>query len=350
MVCVGKEALLMGQDIDLKPGTILRGKQSRYIIQDTLKERKFSIVYRALDQQNKIVVIKECFITGGVFPIYRNSDSMAVHIVRFEQTEEEHEENKEYFQKCVNMLEKEAEVLYQFKNNNEIVHSREFFQANNTAYLITDYISGKNLLQVLQSIPTHRLMLMDIMMNIAPIIQTLKKIRNQDKKIFIDICPQNIVFASDGTIKLLGVGSAEMASTRLEYHQTEVIFPNCYDSKDKENGPWSDVYGLAMTIYRVITGRNPAKGIELPSDLGIEITQWQEIALMKGLAKDFHYRYQNLDEFYQAMIIHSEEQVSEKKENLHTDEISLDQWASFLVILLVVGVFIYIAILLIARL
>ena len=89
--------------------------------------------------------------------------------------------------------------------------------------------------------------------------------------------------------------------------------------EQKETGPWSDVYSLCAVMYAAITGRPPENaadrmsGAELrpPSQLGIQIDETQEAALMKGLALLRKDRWQDGGELYRALYADS---VSENTE------------------------------------
>ena len=79
-----------------------------------------------------------------------------------------------------------------------------------------------------------------------------------------------------------------------------------YSSTGKD-GPYSDVYSMAATIYKLITGVTPpaaterlnADSLVRPTMLGVkEISQEQEAALMKGMAVQLNDRYQTMAEFF----------------------------------------------------
>jgi hypothetical protein len=81
-----------------------------------------------------------------------------------------------------------------------------------------------------------------------------------------------------------------------------------YRSKGVQ-GPWTDVYALAATMYKCITGVTPDESVERtrmdtvkpPSALGIAINQAQEAALMKGMAVLSENRFQNTDALHRAL-------------------------------------------------
>ena len=80
-----------------------------------------------------------------------------------------------------------------------------------------------------------------------------------------------------------------------------------YRAKDKQ-GPWTDIYGLAATFYRAITGQTPPESLDRldhddlvpPSRLGIVITPSQEATLLQALAVKAGQRFQDMAEWQQA--------------------------------------------------
>ena len=124
-------------------------------------------------------------------------------------------------------------------------------------------------------------------------------------------------------------------------------------------GPWTDIYAMAATIYRAITGYVPPDApdrltgtqLQLPSAFGIKIPKTAENALTKALAMQPEARYQNIAEFRTAL--HSERknlndpdnipQVQKtngnvKKGQQKTRSLSVKQWLIPLLILILIAV------------
>ena len=81
-------------------------------------------------------------------------------------------------------------------------------------------------------------------------------------------------------------------------------------SSTGEDGPYSDVYSMAATIYKLITGVTPPPATDRldndplvpPSALGVkDISHAQEAALLKGMAVQVKSRYQTMEEFFDGL-------------------------------------------------
>jgi len=97
--------------------------------------------------------------------------------------------------------------------------------------------------------------------------------------------------------------------------------PEQYQSKGKQ-GPWTDIYAVAATFYRSITGQAPLESIDRlvednlapPSQLGIAIEPNQEKALIKALAVRTSDRFQKVESFQAAVL-----QEQSQAEKVHSD-------------------------------
>ena len=131
-----------------------------------------------------------------------------------------------------------------------------------------------------------------------------------------DISPENIMYAADGSVKLLDFGAARVSDPGDT--PTGIIKPGYapYEQQlavpgpESAQGSWSDVYALAATIYCAITGQIPpnalirsnADSLIPPSAMGVAITPKEEQVLMKGLAVKYPDRYQSVGQFYNDLI------------------------------------------------
>ena len=167
----------------------------------------------------------------------------------------------------------EARTLVRFEHRN-LVRVRDYFEANQTAYIVMDYEDGEPLDRLLENLGTlNEAQLRRILL---PIVEGLREVHSAGY-LHRDIKPSNIfVRRVDESPVLLDFGAARQALGRKSKSMTAVASvgyspPEQYES-DGEQGPWSDIYALAALCYRAITGTAP---VEAPRRLN-RIAQRQQ--------------------------------------------------------------------------
>ena len=122
----------------LRKGTRLIG---RYIIEGVLGQGGFGITYLGIDElHEKKVAIKEFFPQGIVT---RNIEYQDTVMVTFVGEKDNYEKGKERFLK-------EARTMAKFSKDKGIVKALDFFEINNTAYIVMEYLEGVTLKQYLR--------------------------------------------------------------------------------------------------------------------------------------------------------------------------------------------------------
>lgn len=280
----------------LLPGTILNGK---YAVGEMLGEGGFGITYMGRDiKLDRIVAIKEYYPTGLV-----NRSNTISPIVS------ENTAGLGYFSKGCDRFLKEARILAKFSDEPGIVNIIEFFEENNTAYIVMEYINGITLQEYLKQ--KGKLTQNETLAIMMPIMRSLEKVHTQGL-IHRDISPSNIMLKAD-QVKLIDFGAARNATANDNKSISLMLKPGYapeeqYRSKGVQ-GPWTDVYALCATMYRCITGITPDEAndrvysdeLKSPSALGITIDSTFEHAVMKGLAVFQKDRYQNIQEFINGL-------------------------------------------------
>jgi serine/threonine protein kinase/alpha-tubulin suppressor-like RCC1 family protein len=280
--------------------TILSGK---YMVGRVLGEGGFGITYVGYDLNLDMkVAIKEYYPSG--FVMRDTSASTTVQTYAGEQGD--------IFRKGRERFVDEAKRLARFRVFAGIVMVNDFFVENGTAYIVMEYVEGVTLksyiAQMGGKLPAEQFFEM-----LRPLFGSLAQV-HESGIIHRDISPDNIMITPDGNVKLLDFGAArefgdgdnKSLSVLLKHGYAPV---EQYQTKGKQ-GPHTDVYALSATIYKAITGITPEssmdriveENLEPPSRLGVNLPDYQEAALMKGLAIRQADRYQTISELYAALM------------------------------------------------
>ena len=278
----------------LRKGTRLIG---RYIIEGVLGQGGFGITYLGIDElHEKKVAIKEFFPQGIVT---RNIEYQDTVTVTFVGEKDNYEKGKERFLK-------EARTMAKFSKDKGIVKALDFFEINNTAYIVMEYLEGVTLKQYLRE--NKRIDAEDLVELLVPLIEALDEIHSQGL-IHRDISPDNIMVLPDGRIKLMDFGAARDYTEFGEKSLSIVLKPGYAPPEQYQThgvqGPWTDIYALCATMYKCITGENPPDAIDRLVDdhlkkisaFGISVSPQIEKAIIKGMSVAAKDRYQNVGDF-----------------------------------------------------
>lgn len=297
----------------LRKGTRLIG---RYTIEGVLGQGGFGITYLGIDElHEKKVAIKEFFPQGIVT---RNIEYQDTVTVTFVGEKDNYEKGKERFLK-------EARTMAKFSKDEGIVKALDFFEINNTAYIVMEYLEGVTLKQYLAE--NKRIDAEDLVELLVPLIESLDEIHSQGL-IHRDISPDNIMVLPDGRIKLMDFGAARDYTEFGEKSLSIVLKPGYAPPEQYQThgvqGPWTDIYALCATMYKCITGENPPDAIERVmddhlkkiSEFGIAIPPQEEAAIIKGMSVSAKDRYQDIKDFCEDLYGGYEEiSVSENEES-----------------------------------
>lgn len=156
----------------------------------------------------------------------------------------------------------EAQTLARLRHPN-IVRVSRYFKENNTAYMVLGFVEGQDLEGWLNNLgrkPTQA----ELDKIVGPLLDALTTVHKADV-VHRDIKPQNIyIRENDGSPILLDFGAARQALG--EHSRATAAFvspgyspPESHLNDPSEQGPWTDIYGLAATLYRALVSKPPAQ-------------------------------------------------------------------------------------------
>ncbi len=278
----------------LKPFTILEGK---YLVGDVLGEGGFGITYIGFDLNLEIkVAIKEFYPNGFATRESQYTSELTAYAGQ----------NMDAVYKWRDNFVKEARSLAKCSHLPGIVGVKDYFQENNTAYIIMEYLEGQTLKEHMKA-RGGKLPAEDVFGMMRPVISSLEEV-HKEGLIHRDISPDNLILLKGGNVKLLDFGAARDYTDSGEKSLSVMLKPGYapeeqYRTKGKQ-GPWSDVYALCATMYKCITGITPPESMERMrqdelkkiSSLGISISPQGEAALEKGMAVFAEERCQSMGE------------------------------------------------------
>ena len=229
-------------DIALPRGYAL----NEYRIESTLGVGGFGLTYLATDcNLNLKVAIKEYLPADLV----RRYDDQSVRSKSEAMLETFNWGRKRFLD--------ESRTLASFHHPN-IVRVMRFFEANQTAYMVMEFVAGQPLNEwVKQRRPLPEVALLAIA---APLLEGLEVVHCAGY-LHRDIKPGNIFIRGDGSPVLIDFGSARAVTPDSEL--TSIVSPGFapfeqYHTRGGQ-GPWSDLYAVGGVLYWIAVGERPVE-------------------------------------------------------------------------------------------
>lgn len=286
------------EPVHLAPGTLLA---DRYIIGLSVGSGGFGIIYKAWDTKlETVVAVKEFFATRLVTRAAKTKE-----VIVNKKSQKEFEYRKARFLA-------EARNMAKFGSHKSIPNVFEFFEDNNTAYIVMELLSGVALNEYMRSnkgkIDTDFAIM--ITNEIGKALQSM----HANGIIHRDVAPDNIFINSDKelTIKLLDLGAAKLTDA-VEDVVDIILKPGYSPIEQYDNtmsiGPWTDVYALGASLYVMLTGIKPDESTNRkiddtlvpPHEIDSSIPENLSNAVMKAMALEKHMRFKNVQDFLKAV-------------------------------------------------
>jgi outer membrane protein assembly factor BamB len=271
---------LLGVDGTLKPNSIL---QKRYRITGVLGVGGMGSVYQARDLQfpevERFVAVKE-MLNLATDPQVRAG--MLQNFAR------------------------EANLLATLAHP-AIPTIHDYFPINDRAYLVMEYINGKDLEAILNSVSDHLPVEM-VMRWAMELCDVLSYLHQQNPPIiFRDMKPANVMIDTFGRLRLIDFG---IAKAFQQGKKGTMIGTEGYSAPEQYKGepsPSSDIYGIGATIHHLITLQDPR--LEAPftfADRPIRavnpnVSVELEAVVMKALAYNIKDRFPSAEAMKKAI-------------------------------------------------
>ena len=282
----------------LSPGACLASGE--YRIKQPLGQGGFGITYQGIDTRlNRAVAVKEFFPEG----CWREG-STVVSAGRW---------NSDTYSNAKQKFLLEGQTLGQF-NHPGIVQVFYYFEENNTAYMVMEYLQGKTLAELLnQRGKLGEFVALELITKVSEALEIL----HQAQFLHRDIKPENIVLADDGRVVLIDFGAARDFRTSSTNRYTTMLTPGYAPleqyGRSLKYGAFTDIYALGCTLYHLLTGEVPVSAIERAA--GVELKSVQEIApyisthvstaIAKAMMMDVGLRLQSVREFLDLLRLDS---------------------------------------------
>lgn len=286
------------EPIHLVPGTVLA---DRYIIGLAVGAGGFGIIYKAWDTKlETVIAVKEFFASRLVT---RAATTKEVIINKKSQAEFEYRKAR---------FLAEARNMAKFGAHKSIPNVFEFFEENNTAYIVMELLNGVALNEYLRN--NDGKIDIDFAVMITNEIGKALKSMHESGIIHRDVAPDNIYINSDKelTIKLLDLGAAKLADATEDV--IDIILKPGYSPVEQYDntmsiGPWTDVYALGASLYVMLTGVKPDESTNRkiedtlvpPHEIDESIPENLSNTVMKAMALEKHMRFKNITEFLRAV-------------------------------------------------
>ena len=294
----------------LPVGTILRNGQYQYRIGEVLGQGNYGITYKA-SAKVKIGNISKPMTFAVKENFAKDYCSRMADGVTLRYAEEHAEEAERDLREFI----AEGKTLERICHGHEnIVNVDETFEENNTAYYVMEFIEGGDLQSLVRS--KGRLTETESISIISPVIDAVAHI-HRNRRLHLDIKPENIVLKKDGTPILIDFGITLHFNADGSRSGT---------SKDKSGGlsegyapleqyagvnsfaPEIDIYALGATLYYMLVGKDPDKAGEINSrridaNLPENISQQTRTAILHAMNKLAEDRTQTAEELKKELNI-----------------------------------------------
>ncbi len=261
------------EQVELQPGQLL---VSRYEIKELIGQGGMGAVYRAFDNNR--------------------SEDIAIKVLLPSLTK-----NERALERFLN----EARVSSNLSHP-KIINVYDVQNDGNLYFLTMELLEGQDLRQVMDNQKTvgRPFEVDDVKEYIAAISEALSCAH--ETTVHRDIKPENVWVCSDGKLKLMDFGIAQLQSSSQRTQTGAAMGTAYYMAPEQLKGlsnidGRADQYAVAVLAYELLTGEVPAGAIEPIGELRKDLPKGMANAIMQGLSPRAENRFADMSEFNAAI-------------------------------------------------
>lgn len=223
-----------------------------------------------------------------------------------------------------------ARSLAKLKDQPSLLPLYDIFTANETVYAIYDYCEGKSLTRHLKDIG-GRMSWTELRPLLTQLFATLAALHSVGVY-HLAISPDTLLIANDGKLRLrsFAINEARKAGTAIRPRFSAGFSAPEQYANNKPCDAAADVYGLAATIFTLLTGNVPpeapsrvrgSQDLFMPAEVADELPESVGMALFNALIPDKDKRLQTIEELRLALTAEPavnaliDDAVKEEEEN-----------------------------------
>ena len=247
---------------------------------------------------NFIIFCLPCVIISIIHAVLAIKEYFPAHMVcRDTQSDDVvlyDESLKMQYRKNIEGFLAEARNMARFNDHPNITHVYEFFEMNNTAYYVMEYIDGTSLKEYIDDFKQNNQFIQteDAVRIITDVLNGLEVLHSAGI-VHRDIKPANIYVGRDGVVRLLDFGlarkSGKTESDAIELTQGYAPPEQYYGDTVR---PRSDIYAVGAVFYEMLTLIRPDAATDRmiddslprPSDINADIPDNISRLIMRALA------------------------------------------------------------------
>lgn len=290
----------------LEVGYVLTDGKLKYTILNYIAHGAFGYTYRAemlncTTGEKEIVCIKEYYPTGVIISCSRENNRVI------------YDKNmKALFLSCKEKFRNEANFIMSMNDvaDNHVTEVKSIFEyePTGTIYYVMKYYAGESLKDMIlaDQIPSSEKLIIDKI--VIPLCKALNVLHTHNI-LHLDIKPDNVVIDENGEAVLIDFGVAHLYDndgrllTVRDKTRPQFLFtaPENKDGNMRYFSPQSDIFGLAATLYNMVSKEMP-RMIENSIDTDyvmstMNCSEKMKAAIAEGMAMYANDRPQNAQQF-----------------------------------------------------